>query len=153
MLAELLVVIAIIVTSLVYLLGIINFSLRVAGEKKRIYRANFIAQAAMEGVRNFRDGTDWDVDGLSILTVSAPYHLEATSSPQKWTLSPGESTQAGFTQKIVFYDVQRDGNDNIVESGGTVDPDTKKVVVTVSWIERSKPEQIELTNFLTNWQQ
>ncbi len=151
--AELLIVIAIIVTSLVYLLGIINFSLRIIGEKKRVYQANFLAKEAMEGVRNFRDGTSWDVDGLGVLTVGVSYHIESTSTPEEWDLVLGEAAKDGFTEKIVFYEVQRDGNDDIVESGGAVDSDTKKVIVTISWTQRNKPQQIEVTTYLTNWQQ
>lgn len=151
MLVELLIVIAIITTSLVYLLGLINFSLRIAGEKKRLYQANFIAQEAMEGVRNFRDGTSWDVDGLGTLAVSTPYHVEKTGSPPRWTLSAGEQTTDGFTQRVIFDEVQRDGNDNIVESGGVVDASTTEVTMTISWLERGESRQIELVNFFTNW--
>jgi len=45
----------------------------------------------------------------------------------------------------------RDSNSNIVESGGTNDPNTKKVTVTVSWEERGRDHKLEIFTYLTNW--
>ena len=47
----------------------------------------------------------------------------------------------------------RDGTDNIVESGGADDPNTKKVTATVSWEERGRSHSIELITYLTNWRE
>lgn len=53
-----------------------------------------------------------------------------------WSLVGGPETLAsGFTRQIVVSDVQRDLTGAIVASGGTVDPSTKKVEVTVSWTQ------------------
>lgn len=156
-LVEILIVIAVITIGLVYLLGMFSFSLRIAGSEEKLTRANFMAQEAMEGVRNFRDGTTWEENGLGALTVSTPYHLEKTGSPPKWTLSPGTRTIDGFEQIIVFNDVRRDlyNNklNNIIENGGTLDSNTKKVTVTISWLERGKSKEVELITFFTNWNQ
>ena len=82
-LIELLIVIAIITTGLVYLLGMFSFSLRISGEEKKVGQANFMVQELIEGVRNFRDGTSWQDNGLGTLTVFTPYHLEKNGSLQK----------------------------------------------------------------------
>ncbi len=156
-LIEILIVISIITIGLVYLLGMFSFSLRIAGSEQKLTRANFMAQEAMEGVRNFRDETTWGENGLDTLNVSTFYHLEKTGSPPKWTLSPDTKTINGFTQKIVVDNVRRDLYDNklnnIVENGGTLDSDTRKVTVTISWLERGKSKEIELITFFTNWNQ
>ncbi len=149
----LLIVVAIITTGLVYLLGIFSFSIRIAGSEKQLSQANFIAQEAMEGVRNFRDGTNWQEDGLGTLITSISYHLEKTGIPLEWILFPEEKTTNGFKQIIIFDDARRNLNDDIVENGGEIDSNTKKVTVSVSWTERGKPYQIELITFLTNWQE
>jgi len=47
----------------------------------------------------------------------------------------------------------RDSNSNIVESGGTYNPNTKKVIVTVSWKERGREQKLEIFTYLTNWKQ
>lgn len=49
-----------------------------------------------------------------------------------WTYSGTSDTLGAFTRVIAVTDVQRDGNGNIVSSGGNNDPLTKKVTVTVS---------------------
>lgn len=38
-----------------------------------------------------------------------------------------------MTRTITFEDVVRDGSDQIVESGGSDDPDTKKALITITW--------------------
>ncbi len=152
-LIELLIVIAIITTGLVYLLGMFSFSLRISGEEKKVSQANFMAQELVEGVRNFRDGTSWQDNGLGTLAVFTPYHLERNGSPQKWSLAAGERTTDGFTQQIVFNDVWRDSNDDIIAGGGTLDENSKKVTATVSWQERGKSRQVEIITLFTNWQE
>jgi len=145
---EILVVILIINIALVSLLGLTAFSLKTSTSIKQTNQANFLAQEIIEAVRNFRDGTDWDTDGLGNLTNGIAYHPEKSGdNPPKWQLILGEETVNGFTRKVEFENVYRDGNDNIVDSGGTSDPDTKKVTVTISW----KDKTIELTTYFTNW--
>ena len=148
---EILIVIAIIVIALTSLLGVATFSLRISTLMRETNQANNLSQEVMEAVRNFRDGTSWDVDGLGKLATSTDYYPQATSSPSKWQLVQGIENIDGFTRKVVFEDVMRDSNSNIVESGGTNDPNTKKVTVTVSWEERGRDHKLEIFTYLTNW--
>jgi len=150
---EILVVIAIIITALSSLLGLASFSLGVSTLIKQTNQANNLSQEVMEAVRNFRDGTSWDIDGLGKLATSTDYYPQATGSPSKWQLVQGTENIDGFTRKVVFEDVMRDSNSNIVESGGTNDPNTKKVTVTVSWEERGRDHKLEIFTYLTNWKQ
>lgn len=150
---EILVVTAIIATTLTSILGLVSFSLRITNLTKQTNQSNNFAQEIMEQVRNFRDGTTWDTDGLGTLTANTDYYVQKSGSPSKWQLSQGTKTTDGFTQKVVFENVMRDGNDNIVVSGGTNDSDTRKIIATVSWEEKGKSHQIELITYLTNWKQ
>lgn len=153
---EILIAVAIIALTLTTLLSLAAFSLRASLLTKEAIRAKNIAQEVLEAVRNFRDGTTWD-NGLKTLSTgeSNPYYPEKDSSvPPEWNLVAGEEITNGFTRKVIFYDVQRDPvNHNIVESGGTDDPGTKKVKAVVFWQERGKTHQIELITFLTDWQE
>jgi len=149
---EILVVIAIIITALSSLLGLASFSLGVSTLIKQTNQANNLSQEVMEAVRNFRDGTSWDIDGLGKLATSTDYYPQATGSPSKWQLVQGTENIDGFTRKVVFEDVMRDSNSNIVEAG-TYDPNTKKVIVTVSWKERGREHKLEIFTYLTNWKQ
>lgn len=124
-----------------------------AGIRAQATTANFLAQEALEAARNFRDGTNWGTNGLATLTLSSDYHPTQTGAPAQWTLAAGAETISGvFTRKIVFREVQRDAADNIVTTGGTVDPDTRKATATVSWTERGRTHQVELQTYFTNWQ-
>lgn len=146
---ELLVVVFILLVAFVGILGILTFSLQTSNLIKETTYANFLAQETIEAVRNFRDGTDWDTTGLGTLATGILYRPEKTAdTPPKWILVTGGETINSFTRQIVFENVNRDGNDNIVETGGTNDPETRKVTVTVSW----KDKQVEIVTYLTNWQ-
>ncbi|MBZ9578287.1 prepilin-type N-terminal cleavage/methylation domain-containing protein [Patescibacteria group bacterium] len=145
---EILIVIAIIGIALTSLLGVAAFSLKVSVSIKETTQANALAQEIIEAVRNFRDGTTWDSDGLGTLTTSLAYYPQKTAdTPPKWTLIQGEETINGFTRKVIFADVMRDASDNIVGTGGINDPNTKKVTVTVSW----KDKKVEIVTYFTNW--
>ena len=73
---EIMVAIAIISYSFVSILGLTSLSLRSAFLVNENYEANNLAQEAMEQVRNFRDGTLWQADGLGSLTTSTDYYFE-----------------------------------------------------------------------------
>lgn len=145
---EILVAVAIIGLMLTVLLGTATVSLQSSILIKQTTQASSLAQGAIEAVRNFRDGTTWDSDGIGTLTTGIAYYAEkTTSAPAQWTLIQGEEAIDNFTRKIVFSDVSRDGNDDIVASGGTNDPNTKKAVVAVSW----EDQEVEIVTYFTNW--
>lgn len=135
------------------LLGVTYFSIVTSTLLKQTTQANNIVQETIEAVRNFRDGTVWDVDGLGKLATDTDYYPEATGSPLKWQLIQGRQTIGIFTRKVVFKDVFRDSNSNIVESGGTYDPNTKKLIATVSWQNKGRSYKVEVVTYLTNWRQ
>ena len=57
-----------------------------------------------------------------------------------------------YSRTVVVSDVQRDGGGNIVASGGTVDPNTKRMVSTVSWnVNTARANSVVLTTYLTDW--
>lgn len=149
---ELLVVIAISAIALTALLGLASFSLGISTLIKHTNQANNLTQETMEAVRNFKEGTDWNTQGLGELTTSTDYFPQATGTPQVWQLISGKEMIDIFERKVIFEDVKRDADNNIATSGGgTFDPDTKKVTAIVSWPEKEKTRQIKLVAYLTNW--
>ena len=145
---EILVVIAIIGIALVSILSLTTLSLRASISIKETTQANALAEETMEAVRNFRDGTGWETDGLK--NYSGTYHPEKSGDPSKWILASGEETIDGFTRKVVFEDVYRSSiTEDIKTDGGYLDTDTKKATVTVSW----KDKKVELVTYFTNWKQ
>lgn len=146
---EILVVICILAIAFVSILGLLTFSLKISTLTRENTQAVNLAQETVEAVRNFRDGTGWDTNGLGALTAGLSYSPEKTTDiPPKWAFVQGEEIIGGFSRKVVFEEVFRDGNDDIVDTGGNLDPDTKKATITVSWRDRG----VEIVTYFTNWQ-
>jgi hypothetical protein len=55
-----------------------------------------------------------------------------------------------FERRIVLSDVRRDSSQRIVESGGNIDPNIKKVTVTLAWNSRGATTTRSLSTYLTN---
>lgn len=145
---EILVVIGIIGIAFATILGLASRSLRISTLVKETILADNLAREAVEQVRNFRDGTDWSSNGLGTLTTGVDYYPRKTIDiPPKWTLVLGQETIGNFKRKVIFNEVQRDAYDNIVESGGSNDPNTRKVTAIVSWPDK----EVRLITYLTNW--
>lgn len=141
---ELLVVVAILAITLTSLLGMANFSLGIQGLSRQISQANDLAKEGQEAARNIRDNSGWS-------QISNGNH-GLTNAGGRWAFLGTENIIGGFTRTVLIGDAQRDGSSNIVESGGSVDIDTKKITVTVSWSEKNRPHNVELITYLTNWQ-
>ena len=133
------------------ILDIATLSLKTSTSIKNASQANFLLKESMETIRSFRDGTTWATNGLGTVNTgdSNPYYfsLDIVPSPDRWVLTPGTETAGIFTRKIYFDQVYRDSSSNIVTTGGTLDDDTKKATVVVTWPERS----MQLITYFTNW--
>lgn len=70
-----------------------------------------------------------------------------------WSFSGSNNVfNSAYTRVLTVSDTQRDVNGNIVASGGTVDPLTKKITSTVSWnASPTRNNSVILTTYLTNW--
>ena len=156
---ELLVVILIIGVAVSALISFGTFTLRTASLLKQTTQASFFVQDAMEALKNYRDNTGWNdddpgdqYDGLGQVATGVSLHLKLSGgTPLRWELLLGQETLGIFTRNIVMEAVERDTADNIVESGGTLDLETKKVTVTVSWKDRGEARNLEIVTYLTNW--
>lgn len=113
-------------------------------QKKRLQAAALVYETE-EALRSVRE------KGWTTFAVNGTYHPQISGSA--WILVEGEETVNGLTRAVEISDVYRDSNNNIVESGGILDPSTKKVVVTVSWNEpylTSVSSTVYLTRYLEN---
>jgi len=148
-LVELLFVMAIFIVTIVSLLSIMNLSMKTAGDSRWEFQANLLAQEAMEAVRNIRDKTDWDTNGLGTIINGSSYHLTQSGSPIIWSLVLGSANIDNFTQSVVFADALRDVSQNITGIG-TVDVNTKIITVTISWQSGAATKEINVSSVLTN---
>lgn len=92
-------------------------------QQKRIQALELLKEAT-EAARSYREN-DW-----TQFAVNGTYHPVIVNNT--WTLATGSEVINGFTREIDISSVQRSGG-AIVETGGTQDPSTKKLVSTVSW--------------------
>lgn len=140
---EILVVIFITGFALAGLMGLYNISLKTISQNENKIKALNLATESLEIVRAVRDES-WN--NIANLTIGAEYY--PAKSDSQWILNQGTKTQGIFTRKIIFTDVYRDSNDNIVASGGgALDPNTKKVTSSIFWPNQN----IALETYITNW--
>ena len=106
-------------------------------------QAQSLVREASDAVRSIRE------NGWTNVATDGTYHPVISGSA--WTLSAGSEVINGLTRQVVISTPQRNAAGVIVGSGGTNDPSTKHVVVTVSW---TSPTSGSLTadTYLTRWQ-
>lgn len=143
-LLEIVIAVAIISATFFSVLQVSVFTLKVMQGRNDKAKALAYAQEGIEAVRNMRDG-GWTAN-ISGLTFGATYYL--TTSGAQWALTTTNPGMIGvkFTRTIVIANVSRDINDDIVTSGGTNDPKTKKVTVTVVW--GSPVKNVQLVTYI-----
>ena len=145
---EIVIVVLVVTVALVSLIELYNLFLKAEHHSAKYVQATFLAQEALEAVRNIRD-TGWaNISGLEFGTT---YHPVAAGDPRTWSMAPGQETIDGFRREVVFERVYRDANDNIVESGGTEDVGSRKVIATVEWEEAGRIQNVHLITYLMNW--
>lgn len=93
-----------------------------------------IRNEAWSNISNFTNGTD--------------YYLSFSGTV--WSLGTTPNTEGIFTRVINFEEVERDINDDIVSSGGTVDTGTRYVNVEVSWNEGDQTKTKNLEFYITD---
>lgn len=129
------------------LFGISQLSLlyiKQGNQNKNYLKALYLAEESLEAARSVRDQS-WTTN-IASLTMGANYYPIISSN--KWILgatNPGMIENI-YNRQIKIENVSRNTNDNIVSSGGTDDPNTKKITTTVSW----NGKNVTLTTYLTN---
>ena len=129
-------------SSVVIILGSFSTT-RLAKEK---IKATLIAQEGLEAVQSIRN-QDW------ANLVTGTYGLEESTGIWGFASNPDIDSSGKFIRQIIVSDVERDINQEIVSSGGTIDEDSRKATVTVNWsFTPSRQIEVTLETYLTNWQ-
>lgn len=104
--------------------------------------ATLYAQEGIEAVRSISKD-DW------ARLSAGQYGLDSGSG--SWDFAGTENTIGPFTRTITIEEVERSGAD-IVETGGTVDPDTFRVISKVNWDSSEvRSNEVELVTYVTNF--
>lgn len=99
-------------------------------QQQQRLQATALMQEAIEAMRIVREES-WD-----LIATNGTYYPSPTAT--SWALSAGVETidaLIGLTRQIEISDVYRDGSGAITDTGGTLDPSTKAVTISVSWNE------------------
>src|SRR5258708_3473724 len=88
--------------------------------------ANQYASEGLEAVRSIKN------QGFTKLVNSGGTGVIRNAS-NVWAFGGGSNAFAKYLRVITIADAQRDSSGNIVASGGTIDPNIKKVTSTVTW--------------------
>lgn len=112
-------------------------------------QASILLEEGAEVVKIIRDNS-WTT--ISNLTLETNYYLTFNTGSNTWSLgtTPTSAIDSTFTRTVVFSSVGRDGSDDIILSGGTIDPRTKKVTVTVSWLQSGNTASKVLSFYISD---
>lgn len=105
-------------------------------------QAVYLLNETVDAVRSVRE------KGWAPFAVNGTYHTATASG--SWVLLSGSAAVNGFTQQVVIGDVNRDSSGTIASSGGTLDPSSKKVDVSISW-DQPYASTISATLFITRY--
>ena len=123
---------------------ILYFRIATAGPQHTA--AVFLADEGLEAVRVIRDG-GWE-DGIAALDTELPYHLIFQDGLWSATTDP-QLIDDTFTRTVTLYEVRRDSDDNIADTG-EIDDGTLRADVLVSWSGLLGESEVELSTYVAN---
>ncbi|KKT21174.1 MAG: hypothetical protein UW05_C0016G0017, partial [Candidatus Giovannonibacteria bacterium GW2011_GWC2_43_8] len=89
---------------------------------------------------------------LGGLSIGTTYYLSFNAVNSVWSINtsnPGLIDNL-FLRKVTAENVCRNDSYDIVSSCGTLDPDTKKINVSVEWLERGSTATISASTYLSD---
>ncbi len=118
-------------------------------QQEQRFTAVALFQESVEALRIIRE------QGWVNVATNGTYHPEKTPQPNPttWSLAAGAETIGLFTRTIEIDDVYRNAGGDIVSVGGTLDPSSKAVTITIAWdqpLVSSYSRTIYLTRYLDN---
>jgi Tfp pilus assembly protein PilV len=109
-------------------------------------------QFAAEGIEAARSLKNQAFANLNSTLCSPGAGLQQSGGVWAFKASGTSDVLQKFTRIVTVCNVQRDGSGNIVNSGGSNDPLTKKVTSTVTWnVGPGRSNSVVLNEYFTNW--
>ncbi len=144
---EILVAASIIAVAVLAVMGVAQKSISISRQSLHNTQAGFLMEEGAEAVRTLRDAA-WT--NISSLTPGTNYYPVYTSASNTWSLSTTPNTVGIFTRKVTMASVNRDNSTSDISAGGSNDPGTKLMTVTVSWLEGGTTLTKTLTFYITD---
>lgn len=146
-LVEIIIASSILLISVISIFSAFVLALSTSSKNTAKVQAAFLLEEGNEALRNMRDfGFSANI---SPLQNNTSYRLAWDS--QRWQATTTNTfIDSKFDRTFVLSEVQRDIDHNIVSSGGTVDNNTKKVTVSVSWRDGSATTTRLMESYVSN---
>ncbi len=146
-LLEIVVGVSIIAAVIVGVMSASATGLKLMDENTKNIQAAYLLEEGLEAVKILRDSS-WQNNVVS-LDVGTNYYLSFQQG--NWLATSSSVVIDGiFERKFVLSNVNRNASDDIVDSGGVLDPGTKKVVMSISWATRNGTATKSISAYLTN---
>lgn len=131
--------------TLVGLVAVLQGAVTLSRENERTLKGVHLLSEGMEAVRAIRD---YRWSDIADAPTGTPHDISWDGD--RWVLDTDpDMIDDTFLRTVTFYEVQRDSNDDIAESG-TTDPGTRRVEVIVSWDGRNATTTKTVEGYLTN---
>lgn len=146
MMVELVVIAAVLVMLIISASAVAQKGIEVSRRSLHQIEASFLLEEGAEAVRVLRDD-DWA--NISGVTMGSNYYTALSGGT--WVISQTPSTIGIFTRRIAFSDVYRDATtQDIVSSGGVLDPGTKLVSIYIGWFEGTTAIEKNVKFYITD---
>ena len=143
--AEIVVAVAVISLSFFGLLAVANVSLKTLRNNTTNIQTAFLLEESVEAVKILSD-SGWSAN-IVPLSAGTNYYLTFNGATWKATTT-NVFIDNFYERKFVVNNVNRDGNDDIASSG-TLDPNTKKITVSVSWLSQNGTTTRSISTYMT----
>ncbi|OIO33078.1 MAG: hypothetical protein COZ49_03605 [Candidatus Yonathbacteria bacterium CG_4_10_14_3_um_filter_47_65] len=130
------------------LLGVSFFfqtALRMSRNTTHLVQANFLSEEGIEAVKLMRDDS-WD--NIANLAAGIDYYLDF-DGVNFATTTTDTYIDGMFDRSFTVSDVRRDGNNDIA-TVGVIDPNTKKIALTVAWNSGYGTSTRTIETYITN---
>lgn len=147
-LVEVVVGVAILSVFFLVLADVFNLYLSTSLTAQKSVKATFLAEEGIEAVKFMRK-VSWD-NRITTLSSNTPFYVFWHNNTWYNTTDITGTYIDGYERSLMFSDVNRDASYNIVSSGGTLDPNTRELVVTVSWKNNNATTTKTLKTYIMN---
>ena len=151
MLVEIVIATSVISIFVLVSLNVAQRSIVISRQAIHAGQAAFLLEEGAESVKIFRDNNTW-TNFTTFFNPAATYCLSGVVSD--WTAALPTTSPCPkigiFTRTINIADVNRDGTTGDISSGGTPDPGTKLITVTVIWQESGNTITKTLKFYINN---
>lgn len=144
---EILVGVGILTTVILAMSLYFQLSLKVSHRSAHVAQASYLLEEDLEVAKFFRD-EGWA--NISAPTTGTTYYLLWNGTTFATSTTNNVYVDGMFERTMRFDDVYRNANDDIVSSGGTLDPSTREVTATVSWWDEGATTTKSIATYLVN---